>query len=578
MSTYLVPPYGDSVLIKFFLYAEYHCYETCRRLVMDNAVLPLPTREGLTRLKVVELKEEMKAIGLKSSGLRKQELIDRLLQYYGDAAHTESTTGSASSGSSGLSKREEPVAVAEAQGGGDDGWDEREVLEAMRMSLVDSRPHEIHSVSSTVDVVELQDSSQGSPISGYVDDPPPDSGEPSPETGESSSESSGPSPESSGPSPESSGPSPESSGPSPEWSGPSPESSGPSPGLDDPSFDSSGHSSNLDGSIADVQEPAAKKAKTAVKICPIFIQALGVRHHQQQQDLTVGSSMVECPLCEDKGVYVVHGTGQEQACRMCRKEEIAEEEAESSTVMVANIKIEEGVAQPEKPRERLDLTDFSRDHLGELACLVRDKGFDIVEAAEAMRKNDYVLYNATKALTAAKELAEENLARNQAAEESLATRDVEKKRRSKSEKDAFLEGGIEFLDMSQALAGPDLWEHLEAVVDFLLDNRMARLALFMYLQERKRAIAWYKVPAKTYFVANMPIVSSIGDFLTSITEETNKIKEAMYDLPKCGGATPALFRQFEDAPSRIEDVAVVETDADSCNMSLVELDVENDDD
>lgn len=38
--------------------------------------------------------------------------------------------------------------------------------------------------------------------------------------------------------------------------------------------------------------------------------------------------------------------------------------------------------------------------------------------------------------------------------------------------------------------GPDLWEHLEAVVDFLLDNRMARLALFMYLQERKRAIAW----------------------------------------------------------------------------------------
>ncbi|EER18633.1 hypothetical protein Pmar_PMAR020815 [Perkinsus marinus ATCC 50983] len=132
--------------------------------------------------------------------------------------------------------------------------------------------------------------------------------------------------------------------------------------------------------------------------------------------------------------------------------------------------------------------------------------------------------------------------------------------------------------MSQALAGPDLWEHLEAVVDSLLDSRMARLALFVYLQERKRAIAWYKVPAKTYFVANMPIVSSIGDFLTSITEETNKIKEAMYDLPKCGGATPALFRQFEDAPSRIEDVAVVETDADSCNMSLVELDVENDDD
>lgn len=39
--------------------------------------------------------------------------------------------------------------------------------------------------------------------------------------------------------------------------------------------------------------------------------------------------------------------------------------------------------------------------------------FDIVEAAEAMRRHDYQLYDATMNLTAMKQLAEENLARNQ---------------------------------------------------------------------------------------------------------------------------------------------------------------------
>ncbi|KAF4754147.1 Anaphase-promoting complex subunit 23 [Perkinsus olseni] len=231
--------------------------------------------------------------------------------------------------------------------------------------------------------------------------------------------------------------------------------------------------------------------------------------------------------------------------------------------MLPNIKLEEGVAPPERPPAGLDLKDFSRDHLGELACLVRDKGFDIVKAAEAMRNHNYELYSATLELNEAKQLAEENLARNQAAEESLATRALEKRRASTSEKEAFLEGGIEFLEKSEQLAGPDLWEHLEAVLDALLDSQEARVALLAYLQERKRAVHWYKVPAETYFVANMPRVSSIDDFLTSIAEETDKVKEAMYDLPKCGGATPSIFRQFEDARSTmpIDDVAVVEMEA-----------------
>ncbi|EER04899.1 hypothetical protein Pmar_PMAR002557, partial [Perkinsus marinus ATCC 50983] len=244
-------------------------------------------------------------------------------------------------------------------------------------------------------------------------------------------------------------------------------------------------SCNVEEPIPDVEEPAAKKAKTDVKICPIFIQALGLRRPPQH---AARDGMVECPLCEDSGIYMVHGSGKEQACRMCKKEGTAEDELTPSTVMGVTIKVEDGGVLPGKQQARLDLRDFSRDHLGELACLVRDKGFDIVEAAEAMRRHDYQLYDATMNLTAMKQLAEENLARNQAAEASLATRDVENKRRSKSERDAFLEGGVEFLDMFRALAGPDLWEHLEAMIDSLLGSRELRLTLFTYLQERKRAI------------------------------------------------------------------------------------------
>ncbi|KAF4739798.1 hypothetical protein FOZ62_031313, partial [Perkinsus olseni] len=73
---------------------------------------------------VVDLKERMKAIGLSSSGLRKHELIDRLLQHY-----EESTSGSASSGSSYPARREEGGAVEAAVGG---DWDEEEMREAMR--------------------------------------------------------------------------------------------------------------------------------------------------------------------------------------------------------------------------------------------------------------------------------------------------------------------------------------------------------------------------------------------------------------------------------------------------------------
>ncbi|KAF4659988.1 Anaphase-promoting complex subunit 23 [Perkinsus olseni] len=465
---------------------------------MDNGVRPPTTREALTRLKVVDLKERMKAIGLSSSGLRKHELIDRLLQHY-----EESTSGSASSGSSYPARREEGVAVEAAVGG---DWDEEEMREAMRKSLAEQRHQpslggDVCSLSSTVDVVELQDSSQGSPVSCQVEVSP------------------------------------------------------------------------------EVEEPAPKKAKTEVKICPIFIQALGVR----QQQHSAGSNGMgdedssQCPLCEDRGIYVVNGTGQEQTCRMCKKEGTLEESRPSSE-MLPSIKLEEGVAPPERPPAGLDLKDFSRDHLGELACLVRDKGFDIVKAAEAMRNHNYELYSATLELNEAKQLAEENLARNQAAEESLATRAIEKRRASTSEKEAFLEGGIEFLEKSEQLAGPDLWEHLEAVLDALLDSQEARVALLAYLQERKRAVHWYKVPAETYFVANMPRVSSIDDFLTSVAEETDKVKEAMYDLPKCGGATPSIFRQFEDARSTmpLDDVAVVEMEA-PCNMMLVELDVDDDD-
>ncbi|KAF4745808.1 Anaphase-promoting complex subunit 23 [Perkinsus olseni] len=261
---------------------------------MDNGVRPPTTREALTRLKVVDLKERMKAIGLSSSGLRKHELIDRLLQHY-----EESTSGSASSGSSYPARREEGAAVEAAVGG---DWDEEEMREAMRKSLVEQRHQpslggDVCSLSSTIDVVELQDSSQGSPVSCQVEVSP------------------------------------------------------------------------------DVEEPAPKKAKTEVKICPIFIQALGVRQLQH----SAGSSGMgdedssQCPLCEDKGIYVVHGTGQEQTCRMCKKEGTLEESRPSSE-MLPNIKLEEGVAPPERSPVRLDLKDFSRDHLGELACLVRDKG------------------------------------------------------------------------------------------------------------------------------------------------------------------------------------------------------------
>ncbi|KAF4661543.1 Anaphase-promoting complex subunit 23 [Perkinsus chesapeaki] len=309
-----------------------------------------------------------------------------------------------------------------------------------------------------------------------------------------------------------------------------------------------------------------------MKICPIFIKAaLGVvkKRVPDSSSCTDDGDISECPLCEGEGIYRVHGTGQEQSCRMCESTEESpfddrrETSAPACGVMV-NIKQEKDASPMRRLPERLDLRDFSREHLGELACLVRDKGFNIIKAAEAMRNNDYKLYESIMELTKAKEDAEENLARNQAAEESLATRDVEKKMRSKSEKEAFLEGGLEFLETSEQLAGADLWDHLEAVVDFLLDNRDARVALYAYLQERTRAIRWYKVPAQTYFVANMPLVSSIEEFLSSIGKETNKVKEAMYDLPKCGGATPLIFRQFEDARPMVEtdEVAVVEAGPD----------------
>lgn len=147
----------------------------------DSAPLPI-TRQALTRLKAVDLKKMMKGIGLGSSGLRKQELIDTLIQYYGEVsgavAHTESTTGGASSGSSSCPTRQEGGATPEARGG-NHYWDEREVLEAMRKSLAEYRPLDAYCpLSIPMDVVELQDSSQGPSVSCNVEEPIPDVEEP----------------------------------------------------------------------------------------------------------------------------------------------------------------------------------------------------------------------------------------------------------------------------------------------------------------------------------------------------------------------------------------------------------------